>query len=88
MVGVDCFLALESLHHLVSLPRIAATLRRQIISSEDLKTSACRDGASVPSHVQPLLDNVHPEVVSKYYGCGLVAPAELRGRRVLDLGAG
>ena len=57
-------------------------------SSKDLKTSACRDGASVPSHVQPLLDNVHPEVVSKYYGCGLVAPAELRGRRVLDLGAG
>ena len=48
-------------------------------SSKDLKTSACCDGATVPSYVQPLLDNVHPEVASKYYGCGLVAPAELRG---------
>jgi arsenite methyltransferase len=57
-------------------------------SSKDLKTSACCDGATVPSHVQPLLDNVHPEVASKYYGCGLVAPVELRGRRILDLGAG
>ena len=57
-------------------------------SSKDLKTSACCDGATVPSHAQPLLDNVHPEVASKYYGCGLVAPAELRGRCILDLGAG
>jgi ubiquinone/menaquinone biosynthesis C-methylase UbiE len=37
---------------------------------------------------RPLLDNVHPEVVSKYYGCGLIASAELLGRRILDLGAG
>jgi hypothetical protein len=44
-------------------------------SSKDLKTSACCDGATIPSHVRPLLDNVHPEVVSKYYGCGLVAHA-------------
>jgi arsenite methyltransferase len=56
--------------------------------SKDLKTSACCDGPTVPSYVQALLDNVHPEVASKYYGCGLVAPAELRGRRILDLGAG
>jgi arsenite methyltransferase len=48
-------------------------------SSKDLKTSACCDGATIPSHVRPLLDNVHPEVVSKYYGCGLVAPADLLG---------
>jgi SAM-dependent methyltransferase len=57
-------------------------------SSKDLKTSACCGGATAPSHVQPLLDNVHPEVVAKYYGCGLVAPAELLGRRILDLGSG
>jgi arsenite methyltransferase len=35
-------------------------------SSKDLKTSACCDGATIPSHVRPLLDNVHPEVASKY----------------------
>ena len=31
---------------------------------------------------------MHEEVTSKYYGCGLVAPAALEGRRVLDLGSG
>ena len=57
-------------------------------SSKDLKTSACCDGAELPPHLQPLLANVHPGVVAKYYGCGIVVPAELKGRRVLDLGSG
>jgi SAM-dependent methyltransferase len=57
-------------------------------SSKDLKTSACCDCGTLPAHLERLLDNVHPEVASKYYGCGLVAPAALEGRRVLDLGSG
>jgi ubiquinone/menaquinone biosynthesis C-methylase UbiE len=31
---------------------------------------------------------IHPEVLSRYYGCGLVAPPLLEGMRVLDLGCG
>jgi SAM-dependent methyltransferase len=31
---------------------------------------------------------VHPEVAAKYYGCGIVVPAGLEGRRILDLGSG
>ena len=61
---------------------------KQLKSSKDLKTSACCDGADLPPHLQPLLANVHPEVAGKYYGCGIVVPAELKGRRVLDLGSG
>jgi arsenite methyltransferase len=57
-------------------------------SSEDLKTSACCDGGTVPAHLEPLLANVHDEVRSKYYGCGIVVPAALQGARVLDLGSG
>lgn len=57
-------------------------------SSKDLKTSACCDGAALPPRLERLLENVHPEVTAKYYGCGLVAPAALEGRRVLDLGSG
>jgi arsenite methyltransferase len=57
-------------------------------SSKDLKTSACCDGGDLPLHLQPLLANVHLEVAAKYYGCGIVVPAELGGRRVLDLGSG
>lgn len=57
-------------------------------SSEDLKTSACCDCASLPAYLERMLSNVHPEVTAKYYGCGLVAPTGLEGRRVLDLGSG
>jgi arsenite methyltransferase len=61
---------------------------KQLKSSKDLKTSACCDGAELPPHLQPLLAKIHPEVVSKYYGCGVAVPVELNGRRVLDLGSG
>jgi arsenite methyltransferase len=57
-------------------------------TSKDLKTSACCDGGELPTYLQGLLANVHPEVVAKYYGCGIVLPLELEGRRVLDLGSG
>jgi arsenite methyltransferase len=57
-------------------------------SSKDLKTSACCDGGSVPAHLEALLANVHEEVRAKYYGCGIVLPTTLEGRRVLDLGSG
>lgn len=61
---------------------------RQLQSSADLKTSACCDAASVPAWLKPLLARIHPEVLSRYYGCGLVCPPALAGCRVLDLGSG
>ncbi|MGQ0710438.1 MAG: methyltransferase domain-containing protein [Rhodoferax sp.] len=61
---------------------------RQLQSSQDLKTSACCDASQMPGWLKPLLARVHPEVLSRYYGCGLVAPAHLAGCRVLDLGCG
>ncbi|MBY6244063.1 methyltransferase domain-containing protein [Methylosinus sp. Sm6] len=57
-------------------------------SSGDLKTMACCTPDSMPARVKALLSNIHDEVLTKYYGCGLVAPEELKGRRVLDLGCG
>ena len=57
-------------------------------SSADLRTSACCDASSVPEALRPLLARVHPEVLSRYYGCGLVVPPLLEGLRVLDLGCG
>jgi arsenite methyltransferase len=61
---------------------------RTLQSSADLKTSACCDAAAVPPWLKPLLVNIHPEVTARYYGCGLVCPAQLDGCRVLDLGCG
>jgi arsenite methyltransferase len=56
--------------------------------SGDLKTSACCDVSLVPEWLKPLLARIHPEVLSRYYGCGLVCPPLLEGCRVLDLGCG
>ena len=56
--------------------------------SEDLKTSACCDGGGVPGYLEAAIANVHEEVRSKYYGCGIVIPAALESCRVLDLGSG
>lgn len=61
---------------------------RELTSSADLKTDACCDTGSVPEWLKPLLARIHPEVLSRYYGCGLVCPPLLDGCRVLDLGCG
>jgi len=57
-------------------------------SSNDLKTDACCTTDAMPSHIKVLLERIHPEVQSRYYGCGLVVPEALEGRHVLDLGCG
>ncbi len=61
---------------------------RQLQRSDDLKTGACCDPSQVPAWLKPLLERIHPEVLSRYYGCGLVCPPLLGGCRVLDLGCG
>jgi len=61
---------------------------KQLKSTDDLKTSACCDISALPSWLKPLIDNIHPEVLSRYYGCGLVCPDLLEGCKVLDLGSG
>ncbi len=57
-------------------------------TSSDLKTEACCTPSDMPGYVKRLLSNVHDEVLTKYYGCGLVTPLALGGARVLDLGSG
>ncbi|KAM9770353.1 arsenite methyltransferase [Menidia menidia] len=61
----------------------------RVKQSADLQTSACKAPAQpTPPHVRQALKKVHPEVTSKYYGCGLVVPESLEGCRILDLGSG
>lgn len=57
-------------------------------SSQDLKTSACCTLDAMPWHLRPFLADLHPEVVSRYYGCGSPLPPALEGCTVLDLGCG
>ncbi|RME14388.1 MAG: methyltransferase domain-containing protein [Bdellovibrio sp.] len=57
-------------------------------TKEDLKTSACCTGESLPLHLSALLKNIHPTVKEKFYGCGTPFPDLLEGLTVLDLGSG
>jgi len=57
-------------------------------SSADLQTNACCMPDDVPPHVRAILAKLHDEVLEKYYGCGLIAPQDLQGMRILDLGCG
>lgn len=58
-------------------------------TSADLQTNACVTPAKgVPEYIRKSLQNVHEEVTSRYYGCGLVVPERLENCRILDLGSG
>lgn len=56
--------------------------------TEDLQTSACCTADEMPAWLKPVVSSLHDEVLARYYGCGLVAPEQLPGLSVLDLGSG
>jgi arsenite methyltransferase len=60
----------------------------QLQSSADLRTTACCDFTAMPEWMKSTLSRIHDEVLSRYYGCGLVVPALLKNCKVLDLGCG
>ena len=61
---------------------------QELQGTEDLKTNACCVMEEPPEYIKQALTNIHDEVLSKYYGCGLAIPSKLEGLRVLDLGSG
>jgi len=61
---------------------------KELNSSFDLQTNACCTVSSQPDYIRKAEKNVHHEVVSKYYGCGLTIPLEIEGLKILDLGSG
>jgi arsenite methyltransferase len=59
-----------------------------LTGSSDLLTDACTMADAPKAHIRGALGNVHEEVKSRYYGCGLVAPQLIEGAKILDLGSG
>lgn len=57
-------------------------------SSSDLKTGACCPPEAMPPALRGLLDDVHPDIKDRFYGCGSPLPPALAGMTVLDLGCG
>lgn len=56
--------------------------------SSDLKTNACCTIKKYPKYISDKLKNIHEDILSSYYGCGLVIPDCLEGTNIIDLGCG
>src|ERR1041385_212707 len=61
---------------------------RVLGSSADLKTSACCLTDALPPYVSAIVNEIHPEVRDRFYGCGSPPPPGPAGATVLDLGCG
>ncbi len=61
---------------------------RVLKSKADLKTSACCVGDSLPDEIRAILQEIEPEILERFYGCGSPIPKLLQGCTVLDLGCG
>ncbi|XP_053548435.1 arsenite methyltransferase-like [Bombina bombina] len=62
---------------------------KHLKSSEDLQTNACVTPAkTLPKYIRDALGEVHEDISSRYYGCGLTVPECLENCRILDLGSG
>jgi hypothetical protein len=59
----------------------------QLPASQDLKTNACCTDDFPAAH-KKILATLEPEVLKKYYGCGVCLPDAVQGCTVLDLGSG
>mmetsp|Transcript_43476 Transcript_43476/g.107520 ORF Transcript_43476/g.107520 Transcript_43476/m.107520 type:complete len:366 (+) Transcript_43476:40-1137(+) len=74
--------------HALTFDSVKEYYGKVLAKSSDLKTNACCTAEAMPDRVKRALAKVHDDVLIKYYGCGIVAPDELFGKRVLDLGCG
>lgn len=62
---------------------------KDLSQTSDLATCGCvSSDEDKASAVQKLLENVHEEIKSRYYGCGSPLPVFVEGCTVLDLGCG
>jgi len=61
---------------------------KTLSQTADLKTSACMLDGEVTADTARILRNVHPDVLSRFYGCGSPIAPLLAGMTTLDLGCG
>lgn len=61
---------------------------KHLKSCADLRTSTCCPSDAVPEAHKEILSKLHPETISRFYGCGSPVPDSLEGATVLDIGCG
>lgn len=72
----------------LSLASVRDYYSRVLQSSSDLQTNACCTSEAVPEHLREALARVHPDILTRFYGCGSPIPLALEGKVVLDMGCG
>ncbi|XP_075389573.1 arsenite methyltransferase [Tenrec ecaudatus] len=84
-----CFSAVAAISDAEIWKNVQTYYGQVLKKSTDLQTNACVTAARpTPRHIREALQNVHEEVISRYYGCGLVIPECLENCWILDLGSG
>ncbi|MCB0363200.1 MAG: methyltransferase domain-containing protein, partial [Bdellovibrionales bacterium] len=78
----------DQLQNYSTLESVKEYYGKVLKSKADLKTSACCVGESLPSHLLPVLGEIHEEVLNRFYGCGSPIPYQLEACTVVDLGSG
>ncbi len=69
--------------------RVKEYYGHRVKSSHDLKTNACCCSTdSLPDYIKKALDDIHPDIMDRFYGCGSPLPPALEECTVLDLGCG
>ena len=56
--------------------------------SSDLKTNACCTTVRYPDHIIKAFKNINDEILSTYYGCGIIIPDCIENMNIVDLGCG
>lgn len=79
---------MDSLERSTTLDDVRRYYGEVLSSSNDLKTGACCTSEAMPPALRALLDDIHPEIKERFYGCGSPLPPALEGMTVLDLGCG
>jgi arsenite methyltransferase len=76
------------MNDLATLDNVKRYYGQTLTGTADLKTSACCSSEALPPHVSAVLDQIEPEVLERFYGCGSPLPEALEGLTILDLGCG
>ena len=61
---------------------------KSLSTSNDLKSNVCTIEETTSHREADVYAKLHPEVLSRSYGCGILVPPALEGARVLDIGCG
>jgi arsenite methyltransferase len=62
---------------------------KELQTNADLQTNACCTGDKPPKYIQSCINQIHPTILAKYYGCGLCLPDyDMTNLSILDLGCG